>query len=515
MTDYSAPINSSDLRRAKTFYDIVCWGGLLIVLLPVGIANLILGYMLGDSPCTLCWAQRQQMAYIGVIALMMVRYGFKPKYLGMMLVMAAFGLYMSFRHLGNHAARDVGQGFGLDVFGIHTQMWAEIVFWCVVMLFGLAVFLAPRFDALVAELKGKPFRALTTFNKIAFGIVTAILASNTFQALWSTGLPPNWGQGDPVRFSFNPKYVIWSDASWHGMWDGVNFLGKRDVKDPDFAYKPNDEKLGITFKHDAAEAPVAVSGMLEVTGKRPVKDIAQPLNTLSLVRGEYFAASKYDFWKLDAELKPVEHAQMDPWFSANVLDIVGITAYKDDAFVLMGSNKSLLRARWNAKADEVKGWANFTQGGGTVEHVGGLGRARIDTERAKFSYVHSSATDGKYVYLATVPDNKNKRKFVVSKALMADWTLSAEFEPSAVLKDKRSLGELYVTGLVYEDGKLYAVSKNHNVLVAIDIAREAVVDAWGLPAELTDIRGLVKKGDVFEVLDHNNVVSLRLPASAH
>ena len=87
MTDYSAPINSNDLNRAKTFYDIVCWGGLLIVLLPVGIANLILGYLLGDSPCTLCWAQRQQMAYIGVIALMMVRYGFKPKYLGMLLVL--------------------------------------------------------------------------------------------------------------------------------------------------------------------------------------------------------------------------------------------------------------------------------------------------------------------------------------------------------------------------------------------------------------------------------------------
>ena len=33
MTDYSAPINSNDLNRAKTFYDIVCWGGLLIVLL--------------------------------------------------------------------------------------------------------------------------------------------------------------------------------------------------------------------------------------------------------------------------------------------------------------------------------------------------------------------------------------------------------------------------------------------------------------------------------------------------
>ena len=99
-------------------------------------ANLILGYLMGDSPCTLCWGQREQMAFIGVVALFMVRYGFKPKYLATMLVMAAVGLWSSFRHLGVHAARDVGQGFGLEIMGLHTQMWAEIVFWCVVMLFG-------------------------------------------------------------------------------------------------------------------------------------------------------------------------------------------------------------------------------------------------------------------------------------------------------------------------------------------------------------------------------------------
>ena len=138
MTDYSQPVSASDLGKAKTWYDIVCWGGLLIVLLPVGIANVILGYMMGDSPCTLCWGQREEMAFIGVVALFMVRYGFKPKYLAMMLVMAGVGLYSSFRHLGNHAARDVGQGFGLEILGLHTQMWAEIVFWCVVVLFGLA-----------------------------------------------------------------------------------------------------------------------------------------------------------------------------------------------------------------------------------------------------------------------------------------------------------------------------------------------------------------------------------------
>lgn len=509
MTDYSTPITDKDLAKAKTWYDIVCWGGLLIVLLPVGIANLILGYLMGDSPCTLCWGQREQMAFIGVVALFMVRYGFKPKYLATMLVMAAMGLYSSFRHLGNHAARDVGQGFGLDIFGIHTQMWAEIVFWCVVMLFGLACFLAPRFDALIAELRGKSWRPMTGFMKIAFGIVGFIIASNAFQAAWTTGLPPNWGQGDPLRFSWNPKYIYWSDASWHGMWNGINFLGRRDVKDPDFAYAPNAAKLGITFEHDAKNAPLELTGELKVAGEKAVPGITAKLNTVAFIRGEYVVASKYDFWFLSPDLTTKFHAAMDPWFSANVLDLVGVTPLNDDAYVLMGSNKSILRIRQNPQADDVKGWANFTAGRDHVEAVGGFGRARIGTERAKMFYIHSSATDGRYIYTATVPDNKNKKTFVISKALQSDWVLSGEFTPAApMLKKDRSLGELYVTGMVWEDGKLYAVSKNWNVLITIDVANEAVESVLGLPAGLTDIRGLVKKGDTFEVLDANRIVTL-------
>ena len=78
MTDYSQPVSDRDLSKAKTYYDIICWGGLLIVLLPVGIANIILGYLMGDSPCTRLLGPASADGYIGVVALFMVRYGFKP-----------------------------------------------------------------------------------------------------------------------------------------------------------------------------------------------------------------------------------------------------------------------------------------------------------------------------------------------------------------------------------------------------------------------------------------------------
>ena len=59
---------------------------------------MILGYFMGDSPCTLCWGQRQEMAYIASSRSSWCATAFKPKYLATMLVMAAVGLYMSFRH---------------------------------------------------------------------------------------------------------------------------------------------------------------------------------------------------------------------------------------------------------------------------------------------------------------------------------------------------------------------------------------------------------------------------------
>jgi len=44
----------NEIKKAKFFYALMCLAGFLIILLPVGIANLFFGYVLKDSPCTLC-----------------------------------------------------------------------------------------------------------------------------------------------------------------------------------------------------------------------------------------------------------------------------------------------------------------------------------------------------------------------------------------------------------------------------------------------------------------------------
>ena len=143
--------------------------------------------------------------------------------------------------------------------------------------------------------------------------------------------------------------------------------------------------------------------------------------------------------------------------------------------------------------------------------MGTTGRFRIATERAKFNYVLSTATDGKYLYMATVPDNLTKN-FVISMALEKDMALSAEWTPEGkIIKKGRSLNDLYVTGMTFEDGSLWAVSKNFNVLVRIDPKTQEIVQAWGLPADLKDVRGLVIKDGKVQILNENHLVTLAFP----
>ncbi len=53
----------------------------------------------------------------------------------------------------------------------------------------------------------RPLRPIGHAAVISFLVVAA---GTMVQAFASTGPPPYVGQSDPVRFSFNPRYSIWS-----------------------------------------------------------------------------------------------------------------------------------------------------------------------------------------------------------------------------------------------------------------------------------------------------------------
>ncbi len=498
----------NEINKTKNFYTLMCLAGFLIILLPVGIANFVFGYMLGDSPCTLCWGQREAMIFIGVIALFIVRYGMKGKYLAALLIMTAVGLYQSFAHYGNHAHRDLDQGFGLAVFGIHTYFWAEVVFWAVVLLLGVMFAFAPKFGSFDKELNGEKFRKFTKFSFAAVLISTLIVASNVFQAFVSTGIPPYVGQGDPVRFSLNPKYIIWSTGGWNGLWQNISFLGKRDVKAPDYAFAPASEKLGIKFDNDVNNSPFAeIDDELKIIDEQTI-NFDKAINTLDYINDEFVASSKWDVAFLDNNFNTKEGFELDPYFSATIDPIIGIIPYKENKFLLMGSNKSFLRFAKNPNADEALQYADFVKGNDRFEGQGkDLGRGRLDTVRAKFNHVASMTTDNHYLYLATVPNNKDSKTFVISKISLKDLVLSAEFTPKAELKEGKTLGDLYITSMAFKDDEIYALSKNHNVITIIDPAKEKVVKTIAFPSSITNARSIFFKDGRIHILSYQDGVN--------
>lgn len=491
------------MQKAKTFYLLLSLAAILIIALPVGIANFIFGYVFGDSPCTLCWGQRQSMIYIGVTALFLLRYGFKPKYLAMMLIITAVGLWESFYHLGNHGLEDVGQGFGLAIFGLHTQFWAEVVFWAVIVFLGVIFFFAPCVQGFLDEMNGEKFRKLTTANIVAFWVFFIVVASNIVQAFISTGPPPFWGQGDPVRYSWDPKYTIWSSEGWNDMRAPTNFLGKRDVNFPDLGLSPTKD---FEFNNDYKNSPLNIEKELKFDGFKEISlNLNSPISDLNYKDGKMLIATEeYGLYITDKNLDKISsHLVLDKYFSATVERFAGVNLIGDNIRI-MGINKTSVDVKENENADEVANFRYFLEGADKFEE---LGRDRLKTSRAKNFYILSARSDDKYTYMLTVPNNKYKDLYVVEqlnsdKGLAAEWT--PDLDSNLSLKNGRSINELYISALALNEGKLYAASKAYNTLIVIDPKEKSIIDVYGLPKELSNIRAMTFVNDKLLVVDYKD-----------
>ncbi|MHB8837969.1 MAG: disulfide bond formation protein B, partial [Gemmatimonadaceae bacterium] len=127
--------------RGEVVFTITALAVLFLTVVPVGTAVFYLGFVRGDSPCVMCWEQRIGMILISLVGLFVLRYGPRPKYVGMAVLIAAWGMFMGLRHVGMHAARDVGQGFSLEILGAHTYTWALFTYWVCVLAMGALLLL--------------------------------------------------------------------------------------------------------------------------------------------------------------------------------------------------------------------------------------------------------------------------------------------------------------------------------------------------------------------------------------
>ncbi|OGU05132.1 MAG: hypothetical protein A2W29_02375 [Gemmatimonadetes bacterium RBG_16_66_8] len=467
-------------RRLRTIL-----AGVVVILIagPVGTA-VVLGVVYGESPCILCWAQRTSMILIGLVGLFVLRYGPRPRYLGMAVLLGTSGVFMALRHSALHLARDVGQGFAAPIFGIHTYVWSGFIHWTVLAVIGVLLLLLRRDSA-------EGWRPeLSRTGRFSMGLFVVVVGANALQAFASTGPPPFIGQSDPVRFSFNPRHWVWSLDEWTG--GAISWRGSWTVSEPDVA----------ALDPDPAHGPLAGLPSLAISRWEQI-GVGLEGTLTDLARdpesGRFLAVTdRHGVYLLDSTLsRRLHHVILDPGYSIDLSPLAGAAFLGGDTLAVLATNKSYVLLRPDPAADADLEWRHFlaTDGGVTELQLG-----RFATVRARQMYVMSLAYDSAADELVTltVPSPRHRR-LVVSRFSRRDLMLASEHVPATAAgltpstPDRTTLADYVVTGAVVADGLLYAVSAAYSTVLVADPQGRMVRAAYAVPGLMRPI-GLAARG---------------------
>lgn len=471
--------------RAERLYQVVACALLALSLGPLAISALVLGFLHGESPCVLCWAQRTGMTLIALTAVFILRFGPRPRYIGLGVLLATHGVYMALRHSSLHLARDVGQGFALEILGAHTYIWSAFIFFLALSLMGALLVMMRDGEASGAV------RDPGTLGRAAIVVFLVAVAGNALQAFASTGPPPFVGQSDPIRFSWDPRRWVWSLAEWEPA--RISWRGRWDI-----------EKPGLTGQDpEWRNGPIAAPPLL-----RPLRNLRVGVELNGALSDlAYDAASDrfllttsgHGLYLLDGSLSRVlRHAVLDPGYSVELGPLVG-AAFAGDTLLAMGAHKSWSALHARDGADRDTGYRSFLSGFDQFEE---RTRGRFATVRARLNYVMSLAYDPgtDSFYTLSVPNRRHQR-LVVSRFERADMTLAEEYSPRlspssglALAGDGRSLDEYYVTGAAVEGGKLFALSAAYSTLLTLDLGARSLSSAHAIEG-IEAPTGLAVKGD--------------------
>jgi disulfide bond formation protein DsbB len=484
--------------RNEMVFTITALAVLFLTIVPVGTAVFYLGFVRGDSPCVMCWEQRIGMILIALAGLFVLRYGPRPRYVGMAVLIAGYGMLMSLRHVGMHGARDVGQGFSLEIMGAHTYTWALFSYWICVLAMG-ALLLLVRPTHLAIQV-----RTLGMLERIAGWAFVVVVAGNIVQAFASTGPPPFMGQSDPIRFSFNPRHWHWSLEEWRPPLK-VALRGRWAVRKPDVT----------AAAADPATGPLGVLPELTIKARKPIGlslDGAPTDLAYDAVTDRFLITTDAGIYLADTALAQVKNRTIvDIGFSVDLGRFAGAAFLDKGELIAVGENKSYVVLKPSDKANADSNFRYFLESRDQFDEVT---RSRFGTVRARMLYIMSAAYDAasNSIYTITVPNNLVKR-MVVSRFDRRDMMLSEEFMPTVALNagltlgEDRSLGEYMITGAVVVDGRLYAISAAHSTLLTLDLATHRIVAAHVVPGLLNPV-GLATRGSDFYVLGTDGTVTV-------
>lgn len=464
-----------------TLNRVVSLAALALIALPVGIACIILGFGMGDTPCILCWQERTAMVLVSLIAIFIMRYGLKPKYIGALIITAVYGLWAGYRHSSAHILRDIGQGFGPAIFGVHTYVWVIVVFAIILLFAGVLMLL--QGDKLVEKSDSSEWSLL---NKVTVNVFLVIICFNIVQAFTQTGPFPYIGQSDPVRMTFDSNKTIWSTANWPTL-SKLSARGAYSIEKPDFAAMTKDDATKVTANGEltaleSVTLPADIFGLATGISYNPQSQLFAVVTSNNWV---YF---------LNAELTEIlAKVQIDAAFSAEISNLAGVTFDGQTSVLVTADHKSFVRVEYDPSVKFDDTYGRFIEG---TDGVRELKRSRFATVRAKYNYVADVGWDAQTqeYLMVTLPDEQ-RNNFVVSRLSGKDYELNSE---AIISIDTQVYPN--VTGISVIDDKAYLLSHSGQQLLTMNLETNTVVAASDVVG-LNNPQAMTLLGDKFAVLD--------------
>lgn len=523
----------------KNFNIVMTTAVLIILVVPVGMANLYLGFVKGESPCLLCGHERLGMIIVGILGLFMVRYGVKIKYMVAVFITGFWFLFEGLRHIGISGQGDIGQGFGEAMFGLHTYTWAFVVYWVVILAMAVMMLFIRKDNALGKELLDSEIKVknFSQYGKAVLALSTFIVFTNVVQFFITNGPPPFGGRGAPAatRFTWDIGLAskFWDPVHWHenfrpGKW---SLLGFNQGPKPWIAGANEREDKNYPIDSNPANSPILNQNQTPLA-VITTKDIGIELKTYNGSRtyagglaydkkNDQFAvigtgASVYFTDSNFAESK--EFATIDQPNGQDIPITVDATFFAPGKVVATSYNKAIWgveRVESLDETDKYIQWEFLPQVEGNLLPAFGKKnealykntkgqRLSLRTTRAKKNYVLSLAKDpdSRYFYMLTVAAKKAPNvillKFDSKDNQISEETI-LEFGKDLQLKEGAKVNNFYITGADIANGKMLAVSKNYNALLVIDLASKTITDAYTLP-QVGDISDIAIKGDELYLL---------------
>lgn len=489
-----------NLLNEKIFNIIMTTAVLLILVIPVGLACVYLGFYKGESPCLLCGHERFGMILVGILGIFMLRYGVKIKYIVSVFIVAFWFLFEGLRHVGNHGPRDVGMGFGEAMFGLHTYSWAFVVYWVVVLAMALMMLFIRGDNNLGKEifLKDLLIKDFSPYTKGVASLSLIIVLLNAFQFFFTNGIPPYGGSGSPARFTLNlgKAASYWDDHHWYeGLFKNPTLLGQNQGPKP---YVPGiNENKKLKFNPNFADIPITNLGeKLSVLDTKEIGFKALSAFNKGVAGGIAYDKARNEFaiistgaavYFTDENFKEAkEFAKIDQVNGMDIPISVDATFYASGKLVATAMNKTIWGIERTDNIDAKKQWKFIREVKGNLMPMFGGSRKPVQTTRAKRNYILSLAKDPDsiYAYMVSIKAVKSP-KIALLKYDTTDSTISEEtillFSDEAGAKQGAKTSDFYITGSDISNGKMFALSKNFNALVIIDLASKSIEKAFELP----------------------------------